>query len=1293
MDPQAIVAIVENVIGTALASDEAGNVRVLQPGDPIYAGEEVIAESDGLIELAFPDGSGLTLAQGEQATITDYLAQSAGADPMESQLGEATVEEIIAALERGESLDGLLEAPAAGLDGGGEGGVSFVRIARNVEEISPVGYEFPSNLFGEPEFRLDGAPLPASPAVPADTPDVPSTPSSISVIEAELGGRALLVNETDLRAANGSVATVDFSGAFLVDYGSNGPGSVAYGLGLAGSSSTGLVTTISGEPISLVNNAGVIEGVTGTGALAFTVSVDAAGVVTFTQMLAVMHPDATDSADVLTLAGTGITLTAVVTDAAGDSASATVDLGALLAIVDDGPSPAVEVASLDDITLQTSDAALEGGTLEDPDGREDRVSLAHFFRLGEDSTFGADGSASEHAEEWAYSLSLKDGVAGQQATSGDGSDKRGLSSGGTAVVLFAVGGMIIGTTATSAESIDDGNTVFRVWLDGDTNELVLSQYQPVDHASKDGKDFEADVLALSSGQIVLRGEVTLTDGDGDRAKDYAYADLGELLRFADDGPAFDSAGITFDLGDLGLTVRDDETVDGASTAAIVLDGLFEVEVNYGADGPGELSWAYALGLAGLAAEDGSTGLFSQGQAISLTLSEDGQTITGSADGETVFVLQITTNEADEAVLQLTLYRPMDHTDRSDPNAIETLGGLVTLTATATATDGDGDYAVLSTEAIPLGGALSFVDDGPTPVVPDPGFLVNDPDSAFSKIEGVRLDLDGQVDDNFGADPGGTVKFAYANGHVSGLTSGGQPVYYYVTSDGQTLVGSTHSGGNGADDPDVLAAKVFTASLNLDPEGPDTYDFELVQPLDEQQRFSVDDGGYSLAGDAGNRYYNYFTGADGFPDILLTPVGATSVNTNSNEGGVGNVFVSSGQAMRVDYVENASGIPPNGAGYDPANPGHMFDGHVLVDGASARISTANDTTIRVEAFNDPDGNNRVGDGDPVRITGAFVEYGGQTYTVDMTGWAENQFESFSLSGNLFSIRLVGDHAVFEGVQSGTTIGVFAEDGLNSVEYHHAGGGRFQIGGFGGLTSSPIGSPLDFGLDLAIVDGDGDSITLTDAIKLQLAPDHYVIQEAANDDGVELVVAAGTEGMLLGGAGNDTLIGNDGDDILFGGTGDDTLIGGGGNNLLYGGAGNDSIIGGDGDDVIIGGAGSDTLTGGGGSNTFVWFFGDQAMDGTPAAHDVITDFKLSDNGSGDVLDLSDLLQGEEAGELGQYLYAESQGGDTVLFVHSTGQLGANGDNADQIITLQGVDLGGSSDVIIQALLDNDQLKIDQ
>lgn len=1295
MSQEVIIATVQTVIGTVIARDANGNERVLEQGDPIYAGDEVIAQRDGLIELAFGDGSNMALAEGESALITADLAQSAEADPMESQIGDATVEEIIAALERGESLDDLLEAPAAGLDGGGDGGVSFVRIARNVEEVTPVGYEFPVNVFAEPEFSLDGSSLVAETDDPSGPPPSvpPNVPPSISVITAELDGRFLRVDETNLRDAPSVFSSIDFSGVFLVDYGSNGPGDVTYALGLSGGSTTPLLSSVSGESIRLENHNGVIEGLTEGGQQAFTVTVDDGGVVTFTQMLALVHPDATNPADVLTLAGLGITLTAVVTDAAGESASVSADISDLLGIVDDGPLALAEVAELEGIVLQTSDAALESGNASDPAGREGRVALEDLFTLGTNSTFGSDGPADEHAEQWTYTLGLKDGVSGQQATTGEGVDKRGLTSGGTAVALFVVGGVIIGSTALTAESIDEGNTVFRVSLDTDSNELVLSQYQPLDHGSEDGEDFAADILTLSSGQITLRGEVTLTDGDGDTSVDYVYADLGALLQFADDGPVFDVAGITFDVKELGLTVADAGTVNGTSVDSIVLDELFDVSVSYGADGAGGLVWSYALGLAGTAAEDGSTGLTSKGQAITLTLSEDGQTVTGSAGGETVFVLQVTVNTDDETMLQLTLYRPIDHADSTDPNAIETLGGLVTLTATATATDGDGDYAVISTDPIALGAALSFVDDGPTPIIPDLGFLVNDPESPYGKLEGIRLDLDGQVDDNFGADFNGTVKFAYSNGHASGLTSGGQTVYYYVSADGLTLIGSTHAGGSGTDDPDVLAVKVFTASLTVDPEGPDSYGFELHQPLDAQQRFSVDDGGYSLAGDAGNRHYNYFTGTDGFPDILLTPVGANSVNTNSTEGGVGNVFVGSGQAMRVDYVDNASGIPPNGAGYDPANPGHVFDGHVLVDGASGRISTAGNTTIRVEAYNDPDGNNLVGDGAPVRITGAFVEYAGQSYMVDMTGWADGQSESFTLGGNTFTVRLVGDHAVFEGVQSNTTIGVLAEDGLNSVEYHHAGGGNFQIGGFGGLTSSPIGSPVDFGLDLAIVDGDGDSITLTDAIKLQLAPDHFVVQEAANDDGVELSVASGSEGMLLGGGGNDTLIGNDGNDILFGGDGDDTLIGGGGNNILYGGAGDDTIIGGAGDDVIIGGMGNDTLTGGGGSNTFVWLFGDQNMDGGPAAHDVITDFTVATNGNGDVLDLSDLLQGEESGSLDQFLYAETQGDDTVLFVHSAGQLGENGDNAEQIITLQGVDLGNSSEAIIQALLDNDQLKIDQ
>ncbi|WP_017926615.1 retention module-containing protein [Thioalkalivibrio sp. HL-Eb18] len=1519
MSTQTTVATVQTLIGTAMARDAEGNTRVLQTGDVIQAGETVEVDAGGLVELAFADGSTVTLAEGEAAVITEDLAQTTGADPTESQIGDATVEAIIAALERGESLDDLLEAPAAGLEGGGEGGVSFVRIARNVEEVPSVGYEFPSNVFAEPEFLLDGAGL-------AETTEVSNGQPSVALsIAPEFSGQilgtsdALVEGGTRFGVEEGglNIARIALAEIFQadVDFGPDGPGTIqwTYALSVVGGGPVVATTGAGGDPLTsggetvylhaladgsiagstaaqtgevnaantvfrfwledgqlvleqygaldhsvshhenyggdtlalsgglitltatvtltdadgdvasgslsvdvgsisqfaddgpiavaevvaldavdllvleaalpngnapdpegrearlsldglfqlgvghtygadgpaataaeswshaLALVAGVEGSIARTGAgdesapltsagMAVYLYADGGAVVGSTassldgitqantvfritledgdlvlmQYQPVDHPNADSenhALDVLTLAPGQIQLTGTVTltDGDGDTASAyaVLDVGALARFADDGPVAEAEVADLGGLALQTSDAALEGGTQTDPEGREDRVLLQDLFTLGAGSTFGADGPADDAAESWVYILGLKEGVAGQQAQTGEGDDKRGLTSGGVAVALVVVGGVIIGTTASGAEPITEANTVFRVWIDADTGELVLSQYQPLDHHSDDGADYGDDVLALSSGQIELRGEVTLTDGDGDTATDYVYADLGSLLRFADDGPVFDVAGITYALDDLGLTVRDGETLgDGTSVDSIVLDGLFQVDVHYGADGEGSLAWSYALGLAGSAVDDGSSGLFSQGQAIMLALSEDGQTVTGTAGGEVVFRLEITTNDLGQAILQLTLFRPIDHADSTSPDAIETLGGLVTLSATATATDGDGDYAVLATDPIALGGALSFVDDGPSPIIPEFGFLVNDPGHALGKIEGVRLDLDGEVHDNFGADFAGTVKFAYENGQASGLSSGGQAVYYYVSADGQTLIASTHAGGSGVDDPDVVAAKVFTASLNLDPNGPDSYDFELHQPLDQQQRFSVDEDGYSLAGSAGNRHYNYFTGAEDLPDILLTPVGASSVNTNASEGGVGNVFVGSGQAMRVDYVENASGNPPNGTGYNPANPGHAFDGHVRVDGASAQITTAGNTTIRVEAYDDPDGNNLVGDGDPVRITGAFVEYGGQTYTVDMTGWSDNQSETFELAGNTFTVRLSGDHAIFQGVQSGTSIGVFAEDGLNSVEYHYVSGSNFQIGGFGGVTTTVLGTPLGFGLDLSVVDGDGDSITLNDAIKLQVAPEHYVVQEAANDDGAELTVAAGTQGLLLGGAGNDTLIGHDGDDILFGGDGDDTLVGGNGSNLLYGGAGDDMIIGGMGNDVIIGGAGNDTLTGGGGSNTFVWHFGDQTLDGGPAAHDVITDFNVAGSDGGDVLDLSDLLQGEEAtDDLGQYLYAEQQGQDTVLFVHSSGQLGTDGENADQIITLQGVNLGSSSEAIIQTLLDNDQLKIDQ
>ncbi|MPY25442.1 VCBS domain-containing protein, partial [Shewanella sp. YLB-07] len=145
------------------------------------------------------------------------------------------------------------------------------------------------------------------------------------------------------------------------------------------------------------------------------------------------------------------------------------------------------------------------------------------------------------------------------------------------------------------------------------------------------------------------------------------------------------------------------------------------------------------------------------------------------------------------------------------------------------------------------------------------------------------------------------------------------------------------------------------------------------------------------------------------------------------------------------------------------------------------------------------------------------------------------------------------------------------------------------------------------------------------------------------------------------------------------GADTIYGGEGNDLLFGQGGNDVLIGGLGDDILIGGLGDDTLTGGTntndiGADTFVWSAGSTGTD-----H--ITDFNLGE----DKLDLSDLLQGENAGNLGQYLHFTVNNGTTTI------EIDANHDgNVDQLIVLDGVDLstayGATDEAIINGLLGN-------
>ncbi|WP_409280818.1 type I secretion C-terminal target domain-containing protein [Pseudomonas defluvii] len=98
------------------------------------------------------------------------------------------------------------------------------------------------------------------------------------------------------------------------------------------------------------------------------------------------------------------------------------------------------------------------------------------------------------------------------------------------------------------------------------------------------------------------------------------------------------------------------------------------------------------------------------------------------------------------------------------------------------------------------------------------------------------------------------------------------------------------------------------------------------------------------------------------------------------------------------------------------------------------------------------------------------------------------------------------------------------------------------------------------------------------------------------------------------------------------------------------------------TVSGGYGNDLLVGSSSADTFVWKAGE-------TGHDVVKDFKPAE---GDRLDLSDLLQGEKASTIDNYLKITTVDGVSTLQVSSEGKLNDAGNlaHADVTIKLDGV-----------------------
>ncbi len=246
------------------------------------------------------------------------------------------------------------------------------------------------------------------------------------------------------------------------------------------------------------------------------------------------------------------------------------------------------------------------------------------------------------------------------------------------------------------------------------------------------------------------------------------------------------------------------------------------------------------------------------------------------------------------------------------------------------------------------------------------------------------------------------------------------------------------------------------------------------------------------------------------------------------------------------------------------------------------------------------------------------------------------------------------------------GVTLADGLQSIEIDY-----WDQGGHASLRIElkPSGAP------------DSDYQTLgTDAFALftpdqapELSDLQDIVADASSESGWSVRTGVAYEGTDA----RDQVSGSDGRDQISGGRGHDTLDGGAN------------------DDTLQGGAGSDVLTGGLGHDVFRWSLADAGTQGQ-TAEDQITDFVLKGSGQeGDVLDLRDLLQGENACNLSNFLHVEQSGSDTLISVSSKGGYadGFDAGATDQTIRLADVSLpGGDSMSMIQDLIQKGQLQVD-
>ena len=820
----------------------------------------------------------------------------------------------------------------------------------------------------------------------------------------------------------------------------------------------------------------------------------------------------------------------------------------------------------------------------------------------------------------------------------------GLTSGGQLInwTLSPDGHTVTGTIPVGEEGTA---TIVTITIT-DTGSYTVTLNGPIDHEAPPPGTSDENLLSFNVGVNVSDGTATSTTS--------------LTVTVEDDTPSITPAdtelnNIAVDESNLPTgSVGSGPTSDSAS-----FSGAFDSVP--GADGA---SKSYAVSVTG----NGSTTLVDSLTNTAVVLSESGGVVTGYVTGhvgEVAFRVFSVSVDANTGEVTLTEYRAIHEDSATDtPNDSINLTGLVTLTATITDNDGDQQSA-----SIDVGAQLSIYDDGPTSLIASHTYI---------RDNLTAPDVIGQYSFAAGADGAKSVEFDHSlqgtaamdnAGHT--LSFGGLALHlYFITTNNVTdytkLVASTSLTAGGVTD----ANTGYFIDINTD------------------GTYTIHSSGVISNGTAVSATSSDVVSAGHVPFVVLTDLGVTTqdaiitgsdaINTNATQIGIGSGqnFVA-GDGMRIDLVNGAVFIPNGGGTADDAfsyNGTHnlttAFHEQVFVSGGSSNTASITLSAIVADSDNTMYANpvGEVGEIPLIDLSGANIQvFDGATL---LTQGTQAQY----LAGTAdYWVDDTGNSVTLNGLHDGWTFQVTTDAGnqFSAIQIDAAAGtDAFKLGFFT-YGEASFGDPVDLSYQITGTDGDGD--TITTSLNATFTPDGATI------------------------SGNGTLTGTSGDDFILGGSGTDTLNGGDGNDLLVGGAGTDTLNGGNGNDILVGGQGNDIMDGGTGSDTFV--FGGLDNLGTTTG-DIINNFSTGATGpgnQGDVLDLSELLQGEHStggGNLDSYLTFAKDGANnnTVVTVHVDGTAGG----ATQTITLQGIDLTAnnlvSSHDIIQNLLAAGNLKTD-